>query len=63
MLSLPRIDCSVVIAVASSRWLLKTGDGVGDDFRTDKKSEMIIDNVSVSVIVGSANTVRKKSTA
>ena len=47
VLSLPRIDCSVVLAVASSHLLLKTGDDVSGDFRMDIRSNMIIDNVSV----------------
>ena len=60
--SLPRMDWSVLIAVASSHWLLKTGDGVGGAFRTANRSIMIKDNRSVAVIVGSAHVVGKKST-
>ena len=47
--SLTKINCSAVLAVVSSYWLLKTGYGVGGDFRTENRSDMIIDNVSVVV--------------
>ena len=60
-MSLPRMDWSVLIAVASSHWLLKTGDGVGGAFRTANRSIMIKDNRSVPVIIGSAHVVGKKS--
>ena len=55
------MDTSVVIAVANSCWLLKTGDGVGSDFRTANKSVMIKNNLSVAVIVESAHMIGKKS--
>ena len=62
VLFLPSIDWSVVIEVANYCWLLKTGDGVGGDFRTANKSVMTKDNLSVAVIVGSAHVVGKEST-
>ena len=58
---MPRIDCNVEIASASSCWLLKTGDGVGGDFRMDNRSDMIKHNVSIAVIVGLTHVVGKKS--
>ena len=60
VLSLPRIDWSVVIAVVNSCWLLKTGDGVGGNFRRANKSVMIKDNLLVAVIVRLAHVVGKK---
>ena len=60
--SLPRIDCSVVIAVAKSCWLLKIRDSVGCAFRTSKKSIIINDNRSAADIVGSVHVVGKKAT-
>ena len=58
--SLPRIDCRVVTAVAKSLWLLKIGDGVGDAFRTSKRSVMITDNRSTADIVGLSARGRKE---
>ena len=44
--------------MASSRWLFKTGDSVGGDFRSDNRSHVIIDKVSVTVIVKSKHVDR-----
>ena len=64
VVSLTRIYYSVVIAVATSCWLLKTGGDVGSgfSFRTDNRSSMIIAIFSVAVIVGSAHMEGKMST-
>ena len=62
VVSRPRMDWSVVIALARSRWLLKTGEGGGGTFSTANRSVIINDNRSVAVIVGSAHVVGKKST-
>ena len=48
--------------MASSLWWLKTREVFGGACRTAKRSAMIIDDVSVAVIVGSAQVVGKKST-
>ena len=60
--SRPKMDWSVVIALARSRWLLKTGEGGGGAFNTANRSVIINDKRSVAVIVGSAHVVGKKST-
>ena len=62
VLSLIKINCIVVIAVASSHLLFKTEDMIGGNFRTDNRSDMIIDNVSMVVIVRSAYVMWGKST-
>ena len=49
------------MAVAKSFSLLTTGDVFGGVYRTANRSTMIMDNVSVAVIVGSAQVVGKKS--
>ena len=60
--SMTRIDCSDVIAIASCWWLLQIGYDVGADFRTDNRSNIIINNLSVAAIFGSAHVVGGKST-
>ena len=50
VVSRPRMDWSVVIALARSRWLLKIGEGVGGAFSTANRSVMIKDNRSVAVM-------------
>ena len=62
VVSRPRMDWSVVITLARSRWLLKTGEGGGGAFSTANRSIIIKDNRSVAVIVGSTHVVGKKST-
>ena len=59
---LTRIDCSVSIAVVNTCWLLETREVVDGNCRTINRSDIIIDNLSVAVIVGSAHVVEKKLT-
>ena len=49
----------MVKADVNSRWVLKTKDGVGGDFKTVNKSVIIKDNLSVAVIIESARVVKK----
>ena len=63
VVSQPRMDWSVVIALARSCWLLKIGEGGGGGaFSTANRSVIINNKRSVAVIVGSAHVVGKKST-
>ena len=62
VVSRPRMDWSVVIALARSCWLLNTGEGGGGAFNTANRSVIINDKRSVAVIVGSVHVVGKKST-
>ena len=62
VVSQPRMDWSVVIALARSHWLLKTGEGGGGAFSTANRSVIINNKRSVAVLVGSAHMMGKKST-
>ena len=53
------IDYSIVLAITRSCLILKTGYSVSGDFSMDSRFNLIIDNVSVTIIVGLAYIVGK----
>ena len=56
---LTMIDYSIVLAITRSCLILKTGYSVSGDFSMDSRFNLIIDNVSVTIIVGLAYIVGK----